>query len=414
MQEAATAATGSPSAERSPLDAVWPNPKDCPVIWNRLWCVTAAIRPTFEPAKDNRYLARIDVESYAPLREAPAGTGATSVFVPTLALPRFVRRVFPFVHSRACLVLISGLADAGPAATLAGAGLDACTILDDPRILRWHAENLDFVHSKAGPLPIGVDFHTLAWKPAARPGWGLPASYSQQASELLAAAREANHSDPRCMVHWGYVSPLRAAVTDSVRTSDAFVIDAHPAGTLPRRELWRRMGSHRWVASVAGAGVDCHRTWEALALGCGVVVQDLPLTRALLGDAEVPVLFVPQQCPDSTPAQHTDEDGAAALKAEAASWAAYVTQAALDSAWDSWEARRQDALSGRSLFPSTVPTCDSSAASAREETSMQPWSDMPRVVLSQPWLQVIHRSRADPDESTCLGRTPVRDCDDLA
>jgi hypothetical protein len=38
------------------------------------------------------------------------------------------------------------------------------------------------------------------------------------------------------------------------------------------------------VLCVQGDNVDCHRTWEALALGCGVVGEDLPFLRELLGE----------------------------------------------------------------------------------------------------------------------------------
>jgi tRNA U38,U39,U40 pseudouridine synthase TruA len=43
---------------------------------------------------------------------------------------------------------------------------------------------------------------------------------------------------------------------------------------LHRSELWRRHGGFAFVISPPGHGLDCHRTWEALALGC------IPITLA--------------------------------------------------------------------------------------------------------------------------------------
>jgi hypothetical protein len=42
---------------------------------------------------------------------------------------------------------------------------------------------------------------------------------------------------------------------------------------LSRSELWRRYGSFAFIVSPRGYGKDCHRTWEALALGCAVIVS---------------------------------------------------------------------------------------------------------------------------------------------
>jgi len=46
---------------------------------------------------------------------------------------------------------------------------------------------------------------------------------------------------------------------------------------LPRAEMWRQRGQYAAVASPHGGGLDCHRTWEALALGHLVVVPSSSL-----------------------------------------------------------------------------------------------------------------------------------------
>ena len=55
--------------------------------------------------------------------------------------------------------------------------------------------------------------------------------------------------------------------------------------------LWGFYASHAVVASPIGMGLDCHRTWEALALGCIVLLQDEPVAR-LLQRAGLPVVVV--------------------------------------------------------------------------------------------------------------------------
>ena len=44
-----------------------------------------------------------------------------------------------------------------------------------------------------------------------------------------------------------------------------------------RRDVWRQMAGHGFVVSPVGHGLDSHRTWEALSLGCIVLVEKSPL-----------------------------------------------------------------------------------------------------------------------------------------
>jgi hypothetical protein len=42
-------------------------------------------------------------------------------------------------------------------------------------------------------------------------------------------------------------------------------------------EIWRQYARYPFVLSAHGNGLDCHRTWELLALGCIVVTKASPL-----------------------------------------------------------------------------------------------------------------------------------------
>jgi hypothetical protein len=49
------------------------------------------------------------------------------------------------------------------------------------------------------------------------------------------------------------------------------------SGPIPRSEMWRQRGQYVFVLSPHGMGLDCHRTWEALALGHIVIVTSSSL-----------------------------------------------------------------------------------------------------------------------------------------
>ena len=49
------------------------------------------------------------------------------------------------------------------------------------------------------------------------------------------------------------------------------------------------MIKYKYVISPHGNGLDCHRTWESLALGCIPIIKTSPLDRMFEG---LPVLIV--------------------------------------------------------------------------------------------------------------------------
>ena len=46
---------------------------------------------------------------------------------------------------------------------------------------------------------------------------------------------------------------------------------------VPRQQTWVDQSRYAFVISPHGIGLDCHRTWEALALGCIPVMRHSPL-----------------------------------------------------------------------------------------------------------------------------------------
>lgn len=58
---------------------------------------------------------------------------------------------------------------------------------------------------------------------------------------------------------------------------------------MPRTELWKRKGEYAFSISPHGNGLDCHRTWEDLVLGCIVIVKTSSLDPLYEG---LPVVIV--------------------------------------------------------------------------------------------------------------------------
>ena len=171
---------------------------------------------------------------------------------------------------------------------------------------------------KLRPLPIGVDFHSLSQKAVSGVVYrGMRASSAErQQAELDMIAASLPPFATRPVIAYGSrwralsktaatASPFafsREASMNMHATSSQAEISSQDGGRqgccpralalkvfsdarytrhvaieteeLNRSELWRRHGNYAFVISPPGHGLDCHRTWEALALGC------IPITLA--------------------------------------------------------------------------------------------------------------------------------------
>ena len=142
--------------------------------------------------------------------------------------------------------------------------------------------------SKIKPLPIGLDFHTLAEKSVRgvvhRGVAAGSAGMQQYTLDAVARSLPPNKDRPlRCYASkWRPLSStalrgphviVEAGARVDPRTRAVDVLGKCPFVTMEsdevdRTEAWRRHGAHAFVISPPGHGLDCHRTWEALALGC--------------------------------------------------------------------------------------------------------------------------------------------------
>ena len=175
-------------------------------------------------------------------------------------------------------------------------------MLAQKTIIHIFAQNCDYrgLSKKISPLPIGIDFHTVAYK-GTTGGWGIMGSPQQQESFLFDLLREAlpthqrkcrafvdfHHSDT---MHGGFKRYLQFGedrISIFMRIVSSGVVDHGP--WMPRNLLWKTKRNYAFSISPHGNGLDCHRTWEDLALGCIVIVKSSPLNSLYEG---LPVVII--------------------------------------------------------------------------------------------------------------------------
>jgi|SRR5215475_237233 len=217
-------------------------------------------------------------------------------------LKAFIRQALPFMQAR--IVLVTGDSDSCVPSEL---GTEAHTILQSPKVIHWFAQNYDgsLKSDRISPLPIGIDFHTLAEKPC----WGENSTSPAQQEEVLRFVR-ASLAPVKNRVQKVYVDfawqrsfglfhyrryhPLKGTTFRQSRRWIARKMGKNTCvfcqtGPLSRTQMWRERGRYAFVLSPHGMGLDCHRTWEALALGHIVLVPSSSLDPLYDGLPVVPL-----------------------------------------------------------------------------------------------------------------------------
>jgi len=193
-------------------------------------------------------------------------------------LRSFVRQVLPFV--KANFVLVTGDSDSCVPSDL---GSEASAVLECSKVVHWYTQNYDgsMPSERISPIPIGIDFHMLSEKAI----WGEDVSPPLEQERALVSIGKSLSPLPtrfqRVYVDFGWqrrfdlrrlFHPLEGTSFHENRHQLAKKLCRNElvycqTGPLPRREMWRKRGEYAFVLSPHGNGLDCHRTWEALALG---------------------------------------------------------------------------------------------------------------------------------------------------
>jgi len=211
-------------------------------------------------------------------------------------LRSFIKQVLPLVRAR--FVLVTGDSDSCVPSELAS---EARTLLDSANVLHWYTQNYDRLsgQQRISPVPIGIDFHMLSQGPC----WGEDAQSPAEQEQVLISIRDGlpplENRIQKVYIdfawqrgfglrHYRRFHPLRGTEFRENRRRIVKELGKNPlvfpqTAFLPRTQLWRTRGQYAFVLSPHGMGLDCHRTWEALALGHIVLVPSSALDPLYAG-----------------------------------------------------------------------------------------------------------------------------------
>jgi hypothetical protein len=213
-----------------------------------------------------------------------------SIYVCSDLLIFFVNVILPKINKT--FVLVSGDSDlCVPREAMSKQQFEYVT--ENPFLIKWFIQNTQLqYHEKIIQLPIGLDYHTILNNPT-HP-WRLPnESYfpCHQEETLIELKKKSKPFDERIYkiyVNFTNSSDRFFQRKDSIKNIpiDLLIICDK---FIPRTNNWKNMTDYTFILSPFGIGMDCHRTWEALCLGCIPIIR-APNFKKLFED--LPVLNV--------------------------------------------------------------------------------------------------------------------------
>jgi len=168
-------------------------------------------------------------------------------------------------------------------------------LYNSPFLMKILAQN-SMIHTdnRVIQMPIGLDYHTIHNYP--NHPWSIVGESSipiDQEKTLLSIKMDAEpfyYREPKIYCNftktdfqdrWRHRKESISIIPkELLAENDLFT---------PRTENWKRMAHYAFVLSPFGRGMDCHRTWEAFALGCIPIVKAMHFKKMYEG---LPVLII--------------------------------------------------------------------------------------------------------------------------
>ena len=229
---------------------------------------------------DYAYLAEMNDR----ISQYPEQSRALSIYVCTNALTEFVKQVLPKIDRP--FILLSGDSDMPVNKDALGSTIEQ--ICEHSKLALWFAQNKDCEHPKLRALPIGLDLHSKWIEPTI---WGggliLPTLQELEIKQILSKSKQWNARKSVAYCDW--VMALDRGDRQECKDAIDPKLCIYPGNALPRSQSWTNQAECAFVISPSGAGTDCHRTWEALTLGCVPIVKKSGISDLF---TDLPVIVV--------------------------------------------------------------------------------------------------------------------------
>jgi len=163
--------------------------------------------------------------------------------------------------------------------------------ISNKNLIHWFSQNCALINNeKLSQIPIGLDYHTMSFRDHA---WGKKTTPMNQENILINIKNKSLPFYERINkiysnFHFFMETKFGYDRKDALHKISKDLLYCEPY-KVERDKSWENQSKYTFVASPHGNGLDCHRTWEALCLGCIPIVKTSILDELYV---DLPVLIV--------------------------------------------------------------------------------------------------------------------------
>ena len=213
-----------------------------------------------------------------------------SIYVCSDLLKYFVNNILEFINKK--FVLVSGDSDlCVPIESLKENEFN--NLIYSSNLIIWYTQNTRYQnHNKIVQLPIGLDYHSISENP--NHNWKLSEENSMPIEQEIVLKNIINNYKPfyeripQIYVNFSLINDRFNQRKQSLINIPNNLLKINNNFT-KRTDNWNIMSNYTFILSPFGNGMDCHRTWEALCLGCIPILKAPNFVNLFEG---LPVLFV--------------------------------------------------------------------------------------------------------------------------
>ena len=209
-----------------------------------------------------------------------------SIYICSSAISHFINTMLPLINFP--FILVSGDCDKTiPEEILTSNNFN--NLINDKRVLHWFSQNVTIEHPKITRIPIGLDYHTLTKQPL----WG-PITTCKEQEKILQMIKDKSvlfyNRNIKCYANFQFSMNTKLGYD----RKNAFQklnknLVYYEENKVTRLITWNKQKDFAFVICPHGGGLDCHRNWEALCLGCIPIVKTSSIDNLY---KDLPVLIV--------------------------------------------------------------------------------------------------------------------------
>ena len=209
-----------------------------------------------------------------------------SIYICNSAIPHFINIMLQLIDFS--FTLVSGDSDdIMPQELLDNTSYNK--LLNDNNLTHWFCQNMTLDHYKITRLPIGLDYHTLTQKPL----WGpITSCHDQEKMLIMIKDKSVPFWNRNIKCYGNFQFNIQSKL--GYDRKDAFNninkdLMYYEEKQVSRLITWNKQKDFAFVICPHGGGLDCHRNWEALCLGCIPIVKKSKIDNLY---KDLPVLII--------------------------------------------------------------------------------------------------------------------------